>query len=63
MRQPETRELRARRPGAGAVPIRREERDGRAIEVVGFRDAASGEGVDVHFSAGPDARLLAVVTG
>ena len=45
------------------MPVRREERDGRAIEIVGFRDAASAEGVDVFFSAGPDARLLAVVTG
>ncbi|GAA2125643.1 RNA polymerase sigma factor [Nocardioides bigeumensis] len=61
--QQETRELRARRPDAVAVPVRREERDGRAIEVVGFRDDASAEGVDVLFSTGPDARLLAVVTG
>jgi RNA polymerase sigma factor (sigma-70 family) len=61
--QPETRDLRARRPDAVAVPIRREDRDSATIEVVGFRDAGSGEGVDVHFSTGPDARLLAVVTG
>ena len=33
---------------------------GRPVVVIGFRDDASGDGVDVRFSGGPDARLLAV---
>ena len=61
--RPETRALRERRPAARAVPAYAQERDGHEVVVVGFRDDASGDGVDVVFSAGPDARLLAVATG
>ena len=61
--RPETRALRERRPATRAVPAHAQDRDGRRALVVGFRDDASGEGVDVVFSAGPDARLLAVATG
>ena len=58
--QPATRALRRRRPAAHAVPTRHETVAGRPVVVVGFRDDASGDGVDVRFSGGPDARLLAV---
>ena len=61
--RPETRALRERRPAARSVPAYAQDRDGHEVVVVGFRDDASGDGVDVVFSAGPDARLLAVATG
>ena len=61
--RPETRALRERRPAARAVPAYAQHRDGHPVVVVAFRDDASGDGVDVVFSAGPDARLLAVATG
>ncbi len=61
--RPETRALRERRPAARAIPAHTQQRDGHPVVVVAFRDDASGDGVDVVFSAGPDARLLAVATG
>jgi hypothetical protein len=46
---PETRALRARRPRAHAVPTRECGWDGRPAIVVGVRDDASGDGVEMLF--------------
>ena len=58
--RPEVRALRRRRPAAHFVPTRHETVAGRPVVVIGLRDDASGDGVDVCFSGAPDARLLAV---
>jgi RNA polymerase sigma factor (sigma-70 family) len=49
--RPEVRALRARRPRAHAVPARWVDTEGQRHVVVGLRDDASGEGIDVHFDA------------
>lgn len=61
--RPETLELRRRHPATHAIPTRDETVDGLPVVIIGFRDDVTGEGVDVWFSAEPDARLLAVASG
>ena len=46
---PETRRLRRERPRTRAVPDREARWSGREALVVGYRDDASGDGVDVFF--------------
>lgn len=58
--RPEVRALRRRRPAAHFVMTRHETVAGRPVVVIGLRDDASGDGVDVCFSGAPDARLLTV---
>jgi hypothetical protein len=57
---PETRQLRRQRPSTRAVPDREASWAGREALVVGYRDDASGDGVDVFFDR-ETTRLLAVV--
>jgi hypothetical protein len=57
---PETRRLRRQRPRTRAVPDREASWAGREALVVGYRDDASGDGVDVFFDR-ETTRLLAVV--
>jgi RNA polymerase sigma-70 factor (ECF subfamily) len=57
---PETRRLRQQRPRTRAVPDREATWAGREALVVGYRDDASGDGVDVFFDR-ETTRLLAVV--
>ena len=57
---PETRRLRQDRPRARAVPDREARWSGREALVVGYRDDASGDGVDVYFDRETTRPLAAV---
>ena len=57
---PETRRLRSERPRTHAIPDREARWSGREALVVGYRDDASGDGVDVFFGR-ETTRPLAVV--
>jgi RNA polymerase sigma factor (sigma-70 family) len=57
---PEARDLRAVRPRAHAVPTRHEHLDGRRVLVVGLRDDASGDVVEMLFDDATT-RVLGVV--